>query len=118
MGRRARRRAVSPLGNPSSGTCCLLWCERICERNAADASVPKRAMPTVNVSSTGNNRHRHDYVADPCRLAHVLVGHLNCFRTQRSPNPRLAAGPSLGFHFQWGSLPSRFPPTSLSCPLG
>ena len=36
---------------------------------------------------------------------------------QRSPNPRLAAGPSLGFHFQWDSLPSRFPPTSLSCPL-
>ena len=27
-------------------------------------------------------------------------------------------GASLGFHFQWGSLPSRFPPTSLSCPLG
>ena len=31
-------------------------------------------MPTVNVSSTGNNRHRHDYVADPRRLPHDLVG--------------------------------------------
>ena len=34
---------------------------------------------------------------------------LNCFRTQRSPNPRLAAGPSLGFHFQWGQLAQPFP---------
>jgi hypothetical protein len=65
-----------------------------------------------SVNSSGSPVSRH-----PRMQARPAPG-LNCVRTQRSPNPRLAAGPSLGFHFQWGSLPSRFPPTSLSCPLG